>query len=54
MARALGGSAVPNNDNWELGVYEVPLSKFGQEFFGVPTLVRASSFPHNSESRPTE
>ncbi|KZS91536.1 glutamine amidotransferase class-I, partial [Sistotremastrum niveocremeum HHB9708] len=38
MARALGGSAVPNNDNWELGVYEVPLSKFGQEFFGVSTL----------------
>ncbi|KAG8815943.1 hypothetical protein FRC17_000528 [Serendipita sp. 399] len=38
IASALGGTCVPNDGNWEIGVTEILLTPTGKEVFGVDTL----------------
>ncbi|KAI0067118.1 class I glutamine amidotransferase-like protein [Artomyces pyxidatus] len=38
IARAMGGSCVPNSGKWEVGVTEVALSPVGKRIFGAETI----------------
>lgn len=39
VARALGGSCVPNNGRWEVGPCEVKMTDLGKKIFGLDVLV---------------
>lgn len=39
MARALGGSCVPNDGRWEVGPCEVQMTDLGKQIFGLDVLV---------------
>lgn len=43
VARALGGHCVPNEEGWEVGVFDVQLNDLGVEIFGEKEMVRISN-----------
>lgn len=39
VARALGGSCVPNDGRWEIGPCEIDMTDLGKQIFGLDVLV---------------